>query len=234
MNQDKAFRTAARYMGGKSAGDAETLRPLLERALPLLEENMRPMSRFLLLPARAQGEDFFLAALPPVRSLQLCRLFHGATQALTMALTLGGEIDVLLRRLMLTQPALGAAAGALASALADQALDDALLAWQLASLPPGKALSPRFSPGYGDLPLSWQKPLTEVMECWRIGVRLTQTCMMLPEKSITALCALRDAKEPCQEKIAGEHACGRCAMTGCPYREIDGDDGDGRGFTPAP
>ena len=52
---------------------------------------------------------------------------------------------------------------------------------------PGLYFRPRFSPGYGDLDISHQQAMFDLLELEkRLGLSLTQTHMMLPEKSITA------------------------------------------------
>jgi len=48
-------------------------------------------------------------------------------------------------------------------------------------------LTPRFSPGYGDLSLDHQKGLLKYVEADKIGISLSETMVMLPEKSITAV-----------------------------------------------
>ncbi len=50
------------------------------------------------------------------------------------------------------------------------------------------AVRPRFSPGYGDLPLALQTAIFEALDCPRkIGVTLTDSLLMTPTKSVTAL-----------------------------------------------
>jgi len=49
----------------------------------------------------------------------------------------------------------------------------------------------RFSPGYGDLPLAFQRELARLLELEaRLGVRLDCCDIMHPEKSVTALAGL--------------------------------------------
>lgn len=213
-----AFRTAARYLGVQTAEQAAVLLPLLSRAESALMPEINFQQQVMRFPVSIQGGRFTLSALPPVESPQLCRLFENASEGLAAAVTLGAGVDNLIKRLMLTDPALGAAVSALASAYADEGMEGVMAAQQ-GLLPDGLCLSPRFSPGYGDLPLSYQKPLTDAMACWRIGIRLTESCLMLPEKSITALCAIRGAGA-CGEHLRNERACDRCPMTNCPYREV--------------
>ena len=91
--------------------------------------------------------------------------------------------------------ALGAAVGACASALVDEVIDGLLREQAADLMQEGLTLSPRFSPGYGDAPLSCQGALLSWLEARRIGISLTAGGLMLPEKSVTALIALRFAEE---------------------------------------
>lgn len=50
---------------------------------------------------------------------------------------------------------------------------------------------PRFSPGYGDLPLDLQKNIITALDCPRkIGLTLNQSLLMSPSKSVTAIMGL--------------------------------------------
>ena len=78
---------------------------------------------------------------------------------------------------------------------------------------PGLYLRPRFSPGYGDLDISHQRAMFDLLELEkRLGLSLTQTHMMLPEKSVTAIAGLSDVPG------AREGGCAACAKTDCPNR----------------
>ena len=186
----RTLRDAARYLGirGEPAGEALAV---LELAYPMAREEAQPRSLIRRAPMRVHEGRLLIADAMAISSLDLCRLFAGAREGLALAVTL----DALVRRLMLTDPALGAAVGACASALVD-AFIDGLVKKENASLKAdGLCLSPRFSPGYGDAPLSCQEPLLYWLEARRIGVSLTSGGLMLPEKSVTALMALRPVEE---------------------------------------
>lgn len=52
----------------------------------------------------------------------------------------------------------------------------------------GKTPRPRFSPGYGDFPLTVQRDIFAVLDCPRkIGLSLNESLLMSPSKSVTAL-----------------------------------------------
>ena len=55
----------------------------------------------------------------------------------------------------------------------------------------GKRLKPRRSPGYGDLPLSLsRKIISELDATKRIGVSITDSNLLVPSKSVTAICEI--------------------------------------------
>jgi len=52
----------------------------------------------------------------------------------------------------------------------------------------GKKLTKmRYSPGYGDLPLSNQKLIYDVLNLERLGISITERFMLVPEKSVIAI-----------------------------------------------
>lgn len=190
----RTLRDAARYLGirGKPAGEALAV---LESAYPMAQEAALPRSLMRRAAMRACEGCLMIADVLDIPSLDLCRLFADAREGLALAVTLGAPLDALVRRLMLTDPALGAAVGACASALVDEYIDGLLEEQSAALAAEGLRLSPRFSPGYGDAPLSCQGPLLSWLEARRIGISLTSGGLMLPEKSVTALMALCPVEE---------------------------------------
>ena len=67
---------------------------------------------------------------------------------------------------------------------------------------------PRFSPGYGDFPLEVQKDFERILEMPKsIGVSLSESLLMTPTKSITAVVGLSKYRTDCH--TAG---CEECNM----------------------
>ena len=75
-------------------------------------------------------------------------------------------------------------------------------------------LTPRFSPGYGDLSLEIQKDFFKVLDPGRkIGATLNESLVMSPSKSVTAIVGISD----CEEE-ANNHNCEKCNKTNCLFR----------------
>ena len=51
----------------------------------------------------------------------------------------------------------------------------------------------RFSPGYGDLPLDFQRPLLDYLDAGRrLGVSLTESLLMIPRKSVSGIIGVKN------------------------------------------
>ena len=82
----------------------------------------------------------------------------------------------------------------------------------------GMRLTPRFSPGYGDLPLELQQEVFRVLEPQkRIGVTLSSSLLMAPSKSVTAFIGLE--KEGCSAS-KNKTGCQACRKEDCTYRDL--------------
>ena len=75
----------------------------------------------------------------------------------------------------------------------------------------------RFSPGYGDLPLTLQKDICNILDTGRsIGVYLTNELLLLPAKSVTAFIGSGTSVYK-----NGLHNCSKCNMkNNCKYRNL--------------
>ncbi len=126
----------------------------------------------------------------------LARYVGDARALYVFGATLGSRVDTALRRMAITSVAEAGAGQATATALIETYCDDCCRMLQK-KLPEGQRLKWRFSPGYGDWPLEEQRILFSVLDCAHtIGLTLTKSCMMAPVKSVTAVIAILNRKEP--------------------------------------
>ncbi len=79
----------------------------------------------------------------------------------------------------------------------------------------GAYTRPRFSPGYGDLPLSVQEDIFRVLTPHRkIGLSLNESLLMSPTKSVTACIGI--SKTACRGEE--KHTCTICGKKDCAFR----------------
>ena len=115
-----------------------------------------------------------------VASRDLCVNLQGCHRGVLFAATIGMGIDRVIAKYSRLSPVKALFAQALGAerieALCDLFCNDI------------QTTRPRFSPGYGDLPLELQRPIFELLEAPRqIGLTLNESLLMSPSKSVTAI-----------------------------------------------
>lgn len=162
----------------------ELLDEVLAEALPTL--TYRAALREL--PVLAEGDRITLG---PIRasSHSLAGCLGEARRALIVAATVGTGID----RLLLRYGRLSPTRALLLQAIGAERVE-ALLAALTADLRKKYGrLTRRFSPGYGDLPLSLQGELLPLLDPERLlGLTLCDSYLMSPSKSVTAIIGILD------------------------------------------
>ena len=196
---------ALRYLGfGGSAPDERT-RELLERAVSELERIVSPSYCYKLAPVRDCG--FLLEGSDIIGHLAGCE------RAVFFAATLGTGADRLIRTAQVADMAYAVVLDAAASAFIEDFCDKAQ---QEIAKGGDLSLTWRFSPGYGDYPLSVQPRLIRFLDADKhIGLTVTQSGMLAPCKSVTAVMGAIDGKG---YKGTTKRGCEGCRMNGkCPY-----------------
>lgn len=123
-----------------------------------------------------------------VNSKDLKKNLSDVKEIFVFVATIGIELDRLMWKYSLTSPAYATAIQAVGATAIESWCD--ILCEHL-SKTAGK-LCPRFSPGYGDLPLDIQKDILNALDCARkIGVSLTDSMLMLPTKSVSAIVGIK-------------------------------------------
>lgn len=148
----------------------------------------------------------------PLEGFSIRKHLEGCERIAVMAVTVGHSVDELIKRVQLSSMALAVVIDTGASVLAEQAADQAerLMKEELERHFPGAFYTPRFSPGYGDYPVSCQREVLSAADAGRkIGISLTGGNMMVPHKSVTALVGIAD--HPVSGRLA---TCGECVLRG--------------------
>ena len=146
-------------------------------------------------------------------SCNLSKHLEGCHAAYLVCGTLGAGFDAMHRRVSVasgTDALIVQAIGAAAIEKWMDSVEDEIRA----ELGPGETLRPRYSPGYGDFPLEVQKDFERILEMPKtVGVTLSDSLLMTPTKSITAVIGLTEIDSNCEKS-----GCEQCAMAGkCAY-----------------
>ncbi len=203
-----------RYLGyGIQEGDdtvnaliEECIRELLEAASPKCISRTYPLK---LLPD--QGIDFTVFQ---TTSRNLSKNLADCDQVILFAATLGTGVDVLLHRYTKLQMSKAVTMQAAAAAMIEEFCDEENQKLKQEYEAAGLYLRPRFSPGYGDFSLECQRNITAVLEtAKRVGITLTDSLLMAPSKSVTAIMGVSQKPYRCEVK-----GCESCGKTDCAYR----------------
>jgi len=138
-------------------------------------------------------------------------------KAVVFCATLGADADALIRRAQYTDMAQALALDCAAGALVEQLCDR--IEGHIHTQYPGLHSPYRYSPGYGDLPLGVQCALLDLLDAHRlIGLSATDSCILTPRKSVTAILGLSDSPIP-----AYKRSCPLCPNAdNCQLRKSGG------------
>lgn len=200
-------REIRRYLGVPNGGEEETIAPLLEECLAQFLACVQYQACYDDYPLERTPKGWSFANLT-LSSASLDQVLRGCRSVRVFVATIGVEADRLLQRYSLLSPAHAVVAQAVGTACVEAFCDTLCEDW-------GKEypLRPRFSPGYGDLPITLQRELFRLLDCPRqIGVSLTEHCMMVPSKSVSALVGIGEG-DGCA--VSG---CTVCQKQDCEFR----------------
>ena len=119
-----------------------------------------------------------------VTSRDLAALLAPHRRAVVVAATVGARFERYLVRLSRLSPS----AALMADALGTERVEALMDGFQAALAADGIVTTRRFSPGYGDLPLSFQREVFSLLSPEKnLGLSLGERLLMIPRKSVTAL-----------------------------------------------
>lgn len=201
---------AMRYLG---AGSDAATEALVRDAAAELEQKVQPRFVYRVFPVTTADAEISLAGLALPGDMAR-RMLQDAGQAVILVCTLGAGFESLLRAAGARDMARAAALDACGSAFVETGCDAAER--EIAARFPDLYLTDRFSPGYGDLPLTLQPEVLRLTDAERrLGITLTESLLMVPSKSVTAILGLCGTPQPA--RIRGCAAC-RLRET-CAFRK---------------
>ena len=197
---------ALRYLG---AGDCppERARREMFQVARALTERLWPKFTYRVFSLTHGPEGVLLKEADILLSGTLAAAqLQGCSRAALLVCTLGAEFDAMLRAEQVRDMAGAAMLNACGSALVEAGCGEAEA--EIAKRFPDLYLTDRFSPGYGDLPLSLQPRLCAALDAYRrLGVTVSDTYLLNPVKTVTAVIGLADTPQPA--RIRG---CGCCTF----------------------
>lgn len=205
-----------RYLGtaGKDPG---ALLPLAEDCARELLAIARPRWEWRAFGCRIGPEGVQLEGGLLLPGQDLARHLTGCQEAVLMAATLSAGVDGLLRQSQLRDLGRSLVLEACATAAIEEVCDRGETV--IRQRYPGRALTSRYSPGYGDLPVTVQGAFLDLLDApRRLGLCATGSSILTPRKSVTAVIGVRE--EGAEDPGPRRRSCDSCAMKDrCTYRK---------------
>ena len=207
-------REAARYLGYHGTQPDPAVESLIEECIAEVREASVPKSIHERFPVVFYSDETFQVASLHLKSRALQRNLAGCGEVYLFAATLGIAVDTLIKRAALMDTAKGAVMQAAAAAVIEAYCDEENELLRKEAESEGLFLRPRFSPGYGDLSLDCQRDFLNLLKAQKnIGLTVTDSGLMVPIKSVTAIIGISDIFAPCHRQ-----GCEACSRTDCTYR----------------
>ena len=185
-------REVLRYAGAKD--DAAELIPMINSLSESSKDVFSYKVCYYAFRVFQKGENIDLG-FASVRSETLKKRLSGCDYALVFAATVGIGIDRMILRAEHTSQSTALLLEALGSERVEALCDAFCEEIKENSKEAGYGITGRFSPGYGDIPLSLQKDIFCVLDAPRkIGLTLNESLIMSPKKSVSAIIGFKNIK----------------------------------------
>lgn len=200
------IREALRYLGVKGEPDP-ALRAQVARTAAQLAGAIAPRYVYRVFDLERTAEGFALAGTgTALTGATAEKMLAGCGRAAVLACTLGARFDRLLAETQARDMAQAVILDACGGAWVEAGCDAAQA--ELAARLPGQYLTDRFSPGYGDFPLTLQRELCALLDARkRLGLWVGESFLLTPVKSVTAVVGIADTPRPARVR-----GCDFCAM----------------------
>ena len=198
------------YMGTPKLDDK--LSQMLDSCTDQLCKASQPRTVYRVLDVEHTPNGVLVGGIP-LEGKDIALHLEGCEKAVLMAATLSSSVDTLIRRAQhgdMTKALMyDAAAGAAIEFMCGE------LEKEIKHANPYPFYTARFSPGYGDLPITHQKEILNVLDAARkIGLTVTNAHTLLPLKSVTAIIGLSNSPVNDARRFGCAKSC-----SDCPYNK---------------
>ncbi|MDR2597488.1 MAG: hypothetical protein LBC76_09250 [Treponema sp.] len=213
--QNEAFqKEVLRYMGCKDAQIDERIVSQITLVSEEISSDINARNVFGVWDCLIEADTVTLSGMK-IKSQALVNHLRNCNLVVLLAATLGTGADTLLRRYSALDMEKALIAQAVCTAMIERYCDTVVC--EIAQNPRLDELHPttRFSPGYGDFDIKWQKDVLKLLNAEKsIALFISDGYMLIPSKSVTAVIGFS------KEKIDANEKCALCTNTRCAYRKV--------------
>lgn len=197
-----------KYLGYRTGEVPADIMEEIDEAISIVKKCARPKYVFRFF----DKDDEVLKEIAVGRDM--AELLRNSFKVILFAVTLGNEIEMEIRKLSFTNLSMSVVVDATASAAIEAFAEELDKSFQKEFSE--FYLTDRFSPGYGDMPVSIQNYfLTAINAKKEIGITTTADGIMTPRKSITAIMGVSKEVQPHRHR-----GCENCRLfRNCEFRK---------------
>ena len=206
-----------RYLGHKGQEYNKKIDELIDKSIEEIKKISKPKYTYNIFNIDYAEEELILKE---------CNLYltgnsikghlAGCEKAVVIGATLGINVDNEIRKAEASTMLKAYILDACGTEMIEKICDEVEKEIQLSAKKDRFSATPRFSPGYGDLPIETQIPIGRILDTSRkIGLTITNNSLMIPRKSVTAIIGLGKNINTTKEKN-----CENCLMNkNCNFRK---------------
>ena len=178
-----------RLLGGrKSSSFSRSVSLKVERLKTVLQQQIKPKLYYLYREIEPINASVNLGKGQALKSPKLSRVLKDCNEIVCFVATIGDNIEDEIRRLLNKKSLSGAYILDAMGSLAVESIVEKFYQRMMAKCQTeDKGVTLRFSPGYCDWPITDQKKIFSLFDSFQLGVKLTDSCLMQPRKSISGV-----------------------------------------------
>jgi len=197
-----------RYLGYKNQEISKDLDEKIDYLIENAVKNIKPKCVWGIFEIQFSDKVILKGTALEFEGKDILNHLLGAKKAAVLAVTLGIEAEREILRHQQTDMVSAVVSDAVFDAFIEAAADKAEAEIKELAEKEGLFLNFRYSPGYGDFSLGVQKGIISVLNCTKtIGLTVTESDILLPRKSITAVIGLFE-----EQKEVKALSCEICNM----------------------
>ena len=203
-----------RYLGYQAGHKvAARVSSLVDRHIQSASQLIEPQYSYVIRDVdRVEGARVFLGDVT-FESQVIAQLMRRCQKAAIFAVTIGGLLEMKVRQLAKAGRVLEAAVvDAVGSDAAERAATAVQNRVREIANAQGLGISLRFSPGYCDWDIGQQTMLFQALNGRSPGIRLTDSCLMVPRKSVSGVIGM----SPHGDELERWSPCKSCKRRNCP------------------
>lgn len=212
--KEELIKESLRYLGYRKQKADATVLQLVEEMLDEIHRIENKKWEYQIFDLKKQEDGTLQFGNIETQSKGLTRNLKDCEKIVVFAATLGTEVDRLQARLSIMDMAKAVIMQACAAAVLEAYCDACQERIADEVEKDGYYLRPRFSPGYGDFSIEFQENIMQLLNCAKkIGLTMTDSYMLSPKKSVTAVIGMSRTNEKCHQS-----GCEVCEKINCEFR----------------